>query len=344
MKNFLLRIFIFFSPIILVLSVPIYVLWSSGEFFYSLERATFNQQLVGYAYNSTNYQRIKWYRMSKDEPFEIVVLGSSRTLMFEERMFSKRFYNNGFTIRKLNDVITFLESIPVDKLPENIILGLDQWMFNSAWSDGTADMNASDYQEGFKVIPNIQDIVTVYRDLYSGKYKLIQANDHPDYLGLNAQLNGMGLRSDGSMNYGNRPIDDDDFKSGFSKTLRYIRGGNSRFKYGDSIDREAYKAILEVLSFCRKNNIVLIGFLPPFPNAVVTELKSGNHQYIWKIHDVLEPLFDLHGYEIFDFTDASKLGSYDEDFIDGFHGGTGTYQRILYEIKNSSVEFSGLIN
>lgn len=344
MKRFLLRIFLFFLPIVLVLSVPVYTLWSSGEFFCRLERVAFNQQLVGYAYNSTNYQKIKWYRTSKDEAFQIVVLGSSRTLMFEEKMFSKRFYNNGYTIRKLNDVITFLESVPVDKLPENIILGLDQWMFNSAWSDGTADMNASDYKEGFKVIPNVQDIVNVYRDLYFGKYKLNLINHHPGYLGLNAQVNGMGLRSDGSMNYGNSPIDDDGFKSGFSKTLRYIRGGNSRFKYGDSVDEEAYTSVLEILSFCRMNDIVLVAFLPPFPNSVVTELKSGNHQYIWEIHDVLRPLFDLYGYEIFDFTDTSKLGSYDENFIDGFHGGTETYQRILSEIKNSSTEFSRLIN
>lgn len=340
----MLRFFIFFAPIILLLSVPVYVLWSSGEFFYTVERATFNEQLVGYAYNSTNYQRIKWYRMSKDEPFQIMAIGSSRTLMFEANMFSERFYNCGFTIRKLNDVITFLKSLPVDKLPKNIIIGLDQWMFNSEWSAGIEDVNKSDYQSGFKVTPNIHDIITVYEDLYKGKYKLNQVNNHSDYLGLNAQLNDMGLRPDGSMSYGNRPIDDDDFKSGFSKSLRYIRGGNSRFKYGDSIDGEADKGILEILSFCRKNNIVLVGFLPPFPNTVVTELKSGNHQYIWEIHDLLEPLFNLYGYEIFDFTDASKLGIHDKDFIDGFHGGTDAYQRILSEIKNSSKEFNRLIN
>ena len=49
--------------------------------------------------------------------------------------------------------------------------------------------------------------------------------------------------------------------------------------------------------------------------------KDGNYQYVLQIYDKLQPLFDRQNFFLFDYTDATKVGGEDYNFIDGFHAG-----------------------
>lgn len=89
MKKFTVNLLVFLSPLFLILGLPVYILWSSGEAFLDLRKAVFNSGLVGYAYNSSNYERIKWFRIKEDDKLNIITLGSFR-LFFDDGVGGKK--------------------------------------------------------------------------------------------------------------------------------------------------------------------------------------------------------------------------------------------------------------
>lgn len=336
-----MQLLFFISPLALFLAVPFYVLYFSGESFASLKKASFNKGLVGYAYNDSNYQAIKWFRLTEDDKFDIIALGSSRVLLFEEHMFKERFYNAGYSVKKLKDILGFMETIPKDKLPDHLLLGLDQWMFNTNWNTQGTIRKAAYWEEQFKQKPSFSEIKSVYKDLWSLKYSLRDIWSVETKLGLNANINERGIRTDGSMNYGLALGDD---YQDFSRTLRYIDKGVSRFKYGEDFDENMIDDLKILLEFCKAQKIHVTAILPPFPELVSMRLHGGKHEYVFKLFDGIAPLFEKFAFDLFDFTSMAHLGVKDLEFMDGFHGRKTVYQRIIYEIRKSNVEISELIN
>src|SRR5689334_17000957 len=127
MKRFIVRLFLFVSPVLLVLILPTYILVTSKENFFDIDKilAVENKYLVGYTYNEANYPYVQCSHLNLNERKEIWALGSSRVLQFRERTFDRSFYNVGYTITSINDFRPFLKSVPPDKFPEYVILGLD---------------------------------------------------------------------------------------------------------------------------------------------------------------------------------------------------------------------------
>lgn len=348
MKYFIKNIVLFFIPIFLFLLVPFLILYSTKEYFFDLEKINTKEKkyLIGYYYNENNYNRIKYNNIIQNERRDIIVLGSSRVLEFRSNMFNGSFYNAGFTIKGLADFEAFLKLIPQNKLPKYLIIGLDQWMFNKSYDSleindfhevkSELDNSLINYKEG------LNQFKLVYKDIYKiwiDQFRLANANDITP-IGLNAKFNNTGFRNDGSMQYGLQIekllIGDPSAEDyNYNDTFERIKNGNNRFEYSNSMNMETIPILVSLLKFCNNNRIKVIGFLPPFADAVFKIMeKSNNYLYINELLPNIEPVFKKHSAEIYQFNSMKEFYSSDLETLDGFHGSEKAYLRILIEMIN----------
>ncbi|MFT5248463.1 MAG: hypothetical protein ACI93P_000176 [bacterium] len=348
-KRFLKKIlFLFIFPIILIYIPPSLLLFLTNENFYNIVDAIDEDKevLIGYSYNESNYKHLKWKTIIKKEKKTIWALGSSRVLQFREELFNQDFYNAGYTINTTGDYLTFLKSIPNEKLPDVLIIGFDQFMFNENWTSSKKTKVKTYWEESFSFYPSVQTILNTYADLFSS-IKSIDNNvklKNTTYIGLKAYMDNMGFRKDGSMYYGNmikRVINKDPTlkQHKFKDTKSRIIKGNRKFQFGNLVDETAISNIEKLLKYCNLNNIKVIGFLPPFANEVLTDmLESNNYDYLNFIHDKLDGSFKKYKHELWDFTNPTKFGSDNTEFLDGFHGGELTYLKMIkFMADNNSI-------
>ena len=61
------------------------------------------------------------------------------------------------------------------------------------------------------------------------------------------------------------------------------------------------------MGFCRKNQIEVVAFIPPFAPSVIDKMEEGgNHTYLAKVAPSVQEIFDVYGYEFYD-----NIGHYD---------------------------------
>tara|TARA_B110000003_G_C16484667_1_gene471106 strand:- start:33 stop:893 length:861 start_codon:yes stop_codon:yes gene_type:complete len=273
-------------------------------------------------------------------------------------MFQSSFYNAGHTINTVGDFKSFLKGITIDKYPKYLIIGLDQWMFNVNYNNGMVAGKPKYYwSNNFSQYPRPDTYLSVYKSLFKGKFGIdIIKNSSSNKIGLNALLNNKGFRNDGSVYYGsqiskliNRDISANDFK--FNNTFSRIKNGNRRFEYSEKVNDLAVDELHNLLSFCKKNNINVVAFTPPFANSVYYKMISSNkYLYIDSLESKLQKVFNEYNYEFYNYSSAELLGSNDDEFIDGFHGSEVVYAKILidmlkkHSILNEVTEIDKLYN
>jgi hypothetical protein len=258
-------------------------------------------------------------------------------------MFNTSFYNAGYTILGINDFVPFLKSIPKNKYPKYLIIGLDHWMFNVRHDDLSIRPTLESWKNTFQFYPQQSAYLNVYKDLFAGKYSFwaFVRGDYGNNIGLNAIVNNKGFENDGSMYYGdqigkliNKDPTANDYQ--YADTFKRINKGNNLFEYGDNVN---YKAIMELdnlLKLCSENSIKVIAFLPPFADKVFKEMEVSRHYgYLDEVYPSIKPVFAKYNYEMYDFSKVSSVGSSDSETLDGFHGGEVTYQRLLINILDN---------
>ncbi len=301
--------------------------------------------LIGYEFNEENYPYLKWKTVAVSERRKLLALGSSRVLQFREEMFDSSFYNAGYTITSLTEIIPFLQAIPKEKKPEFLLLGLDHWMFNQAFDSLEKEVSADKWMRRPSAFSSEEKIhFLFFSQLLSGKYdfsNLSLGGTDRKKAGLNAHFKYTGFRNDGSMLYGlqiRKLLRNDSSASDyhFASTFGRIRDGNRRFQYGEAENIRALALLDSVLDFCTKEKIKVITFLPPFARAVLDRMESGGkHAYIGKLRNSLPWLIRAKGHEFYDFTDIASCNSSDNEVIDGFHGSERTYVKMLVSMLDS---------
>lgn len=354
MKNFIQRLILFFLPLIIIASPPVLILYYSQENFHNIDKVIENKSeyIIGYAYNEHNYKYLKYKSIIEHERNKIIALGSSRVLQFRQQMFEKPFYNAGFSVRGISDFLTFLKCIPSEKHPKYLIVGLDQWMFNSSWDNLKTRIDENQWKDNKSNNPKygFRNIIKTYIDIFKGKIVPKTFYNVGNKFGLQAIINDQGFRNDGSFNYGNqitKLIANDstahDYK--FLSTFSRIDQGTDRFQFGKNPNPKAIEELAKLLSYCRENEIYVIGFLPPFADKVYDKIHSSNDfAYIDSLAPELSPIFYKYGFEFYSFNSLSSCNSNDLEAIDGFHGGERTYLRILINILENNSKLDAVCN
>ncbi|XZE55289.1 hypothetical protein SH139x_001292 [Planctomycetaceae bacterium SH139] len=347
LRKFTVRCFIFLLLVATVCLPGLVVLARSGESFYNIESALRlieeKPVLVGFAYNEDNYGFLKQRRLATMDRQDVVALGSSRVLEFREEMFRCSFYNAGYTISPITEFREFTERLPAAHHPKILIIGLDQWMFNTRWIEGTLTSpdrwtinTSTDIEKGFRSLPK------VYKDLVRGRVPLTQPNSPVTLIGLNAVSNLAGFRNDGSFDYGNR-ITQLLTTDPLGVALPAPKG--RRFVGGDHLDEQAVNELAMFLADCQNQGIHVIGFVPPMMDRVLEHLRrSGQHGYLNELAARLRPLFLRHRFEFYSFESMSTIGSDDSEAIDLIHGSDVTYLRILLAMVDQGSEIATCVD
>lgn len=330
MNYFLRTLSIFLLPLLLFF-IPVLLLYYCGEIFIDVRNlARTNKEYVfGIAYSEIGRQ-FKFINIKERDQFEVIAIGSSRVQQFRQQMFDVSFYNASGVTQAVNEYEDFLRSLPKEKLPRYLLVGLDQWMFNydyqKVYEDKGAPISWSDLSPVNRRL--IQKTKNLCIDFASGKIKNIFKVTDREFVGITALVDSSGFRNDGSYVYQalirklmdkNDPFQQIKFKSSFER----IEKNCCRFQYGDKVNLRSLATLDSLLTFCTKNKIEVIAFLPPFSTTVFRKMMaSQNYKYISNLYSQIKPTFDKHGFELYDFTGFKKdLESNDEMMIDGYHAG-----------------------
>lgn len=339
MKAFLIKVTLFALPLIsTLLFLSIYLAYS-GENFRTLNSFINPKEklLVGYAYNEANYMVIKHQQVVESPRYDVLALGSSRVLQFRQEMFQSAFYNAGFTIKGISDFKSFIQSLPADKMPRMLIIGLDQWMFNANWDSLSLELSPTYWSEGFNFFPPSSTLISAMEDISSSKYDLCNEVDTSrSRIGLIAIENEQGFRNDGSMYYGGQiskllSHSEEAMDFEYQDTYLRIKSGNRRFEYGEQVNPDAVSELANFLELCTENRIAVVAFIPPLSVEIDSVLvSSGQYQYMNDIEESIHPLFEKNEtLELWNMSDLRDFGSGDDETIDGFHGGEVAYLRML---------------
>ncbi len=350
MKRFLIKVLLYSLPLIIGFGFPVSVLFITGENFRELDSIVEegDDYLIGFAYFEDNYKYLKQTELENRASVTVSALGTSRVLKFRDKMFSKPFYNSGYTVSKIYDFAPFIENNLKDKNLEILILGLDQWMFNENCHDLLDyDKTNLEWSAQFESKPPSSSLYNVWKDVYKGKYGLeilfSNLNNEKTKLGLNAIVNNKGFRKDGSMLYGNQIVklinkdttaNDYNFSDSFSR----IENGERGFEYGIDVNPRSLDVLNDLLDYCKNHNIFIVGVLPPFADGVNNKMKeSEKFYYMDSIYSKALPVFEKYGFELWDNTHLNKFNSNDSEIIDGFHAGEVAYLKMLiHMIENNS--------
>jgi len=253
------------------------------------------------------------FKLSQEKK-EISIIGTSRTAGFEKDMFSNEsVYNYSLIVNSLLDIKNLVIDLGLKK-GDTLILGLDQWNFNNSYSGRLYNS----YKTNRLNFPFI---------LLDKKKK---TNSHL-LIGNKAIDNFSGFRNDGSYFYGKRfvvPKEDlEDYN--FINTYDRIENGNRKFEYGSKVDLKQIKVLEELLIFSTNNEIILIGFFPPFAPSVNQMMNNSkyNYSYMKESSILITHLFDKYGFKFNDFTNIDLFD--DSFYLDGFHCNRNVYYYIL---------------
>ncbi len=355
-QQFLRKLVLFSLPIVAVTLPALLVLSVTGEELCDIDQVVSQlpdqKYLIGFAYNEQNYPYLKLATLTSSRDAEVLSLGSSRVLSFRLEMFSRPFYNAGYTIQTAGDFTRFLKLLPEDKHPPVLVVGLDQWMFNTQWCAQATKTSDSKWTENPSVSfrSAVRRIPKVYSDSVRGRIPLgsvlNQTSDDAICFGLNAVVNEKGFRNDGSFNYGKQIqqlLEQDSRVSdfAFSETLSRVAAGRDRFQFGATPDVAALEDVRQLLAFCSEHEIHVVAFLPPFADRVYTAMEqSGQHAYLSQLAPELAELFKAGDAEFYDFSSMKSFGSTDKEAIDGFHAGEVAYLKILQAMVNRGSRLS----
>ncbi len=337
MKRFLLRLTAFLLPVVLLAAAMLGALAASGEMCRISDvaaRMADGEPLrfeLNYRANATAQLKSE---TAAARGAELLVLGTSRTMQFRAAMFPDGdFYNAGGAVSTLGQMLPFLQSLPPEKLPRTLIVGLDQYFFNAEWD--AAVTSDADYAPTVDAVRPLAMLESFLHHCGEGKInllRLLQADER--VIGVPARVRGSGFLSDGSYRYGAQAADGA-VDLTFSDARGRIADGSNRFQYGEEVSAGALNILHELLGWCSEQGIQVVGYLPPYaPGIRQAMLESGRYAYMDAIYGEILEIFDIFDMECYDFTGMPD--TQDAEFVDGFHAGDAVYCKMLLAMLQQS--------
>ena len=349
MYRFLRDISLFSLPFaIVVTTLTVYIIISE-EALNAIDDTISSEEkyLIGHALNLDNVLYIKWKTIVEQPRKTVLSLGTSRVLQLREPMFTSSYYGAGYVIRQMDEFRPFLESLPENKLPDVLLITLDQWFFISNYADLQSPPSADKWRKAYQWFPGSNQYRNLLDGLFELKYvgpEVFAATDSAGrnrLIGLQARFTGFGFRRDGSLDYGQLIEDLVAGKStmadfDFQQTFAAIEKGNDRWGHNDEIFPASRAELVKLLEYATEKDIQIIALIPPFaPTAYAKFVETGNYTYYDKIMPAIAPLFTNSAHEVWQLTDPSVFDSTDDEYIDGSHAGELGYAKLMLHMSRN---------
>lgn len=331
MKRFLKNILIVFIPTVLASAYILFIFFN-----YNLHRLysddIINKQvLLGEPYNDELFRQYKLQHNVND--YELLAIGSSRVLQFSQDMFSQKFFNFGYTVMNIRQTKMLVDDLNIRN--KTLIIGVDQWAFNSNWSYVHDSVRLPSENSTLATLANNRKLF----DILKGKVHPVIDKIDTDgiiLIGSGANLALDGIISDGSYYYGRNYdglLHDHDLtfkKSLFSDVESRIKTGQRSFEYGKIADTTALQELKQLIRVCQQANNKLILFFPPFAPSIYDQFKNHDYSYMQDASRRIGSMCRQMNVPFYDFT---SFPSDDAAYVDGFHGGKQVYYQIATQMN-----------
>ena len=286
--------------------------------------------------NYNERQLKKTFIVKDNKEINTVVFGSSRSMSITSYDDSIRNYSVSGAV--LEDILGLWSVCDDNKNYNNIIIGVDAWLFNENSGEKRWKTLNEDYINALMKINvansnNSSIDFDKYWQLLSLDYlkasiKVLRNKDKGSKLEgvTNLDIDKMLLLKDGSIYYG-KSKDDISVEEVNKEVKGYLKGGIYHLEGFDKLDKcrvTIFKKFIEKLGNDKKSVVL---FLTPY-HPVVYKYLSNNARYkmVLETEKLLRELATIDSIRIIGSFDPNICGLSEEDFMDGMH------------LKNSSVD------
>ncbi|NGZ26880.1 MAG: hypothetical protein G8345_08320 [Magnetococcales bacterium] len=266
---------------------------------------------------------------------EIVVIGSSRAMMFEKQYFKSKFINMGRAMSSVQSGFPIAQHLlSLAHPPKVVIFSVDFWWFNARHRLPQPPKGFPPQEPRLTLSKLLTPLTWLYQKKIHGREWLLmdrQPLETSAHVGVRAIRQGNGFRPDGSGLYtalavGEIPASD----SQFSQTIKDI----SLRKHGffqtssepDPIYLQQFAALVQKLETAGVQTIVALAPLPP---RVLAELAKHGDKYGYLAR--LAPEMAARNIRVHDYLTGKTLAG-DCEYLDGFHGGSVIYARLMRDL------------
>ena len=360
-RSFALRALVFFLPLVVYLASSTGVVVYSGELMPLRDVAVLQTGaapvLYGRAYR-VNFFAFKLIATQIRKP-QVLMLGSSHVMQFRSQFLNKQsaaFYNGGGAIHNLSEIHEFLYHLDGSRMPQVLMLGLDAAWYNTTGIDGFSERTVGDPVDDESWPPTYRLMnlsKEAFGDVLSGKIRLGQvlAKTEPIHgvqaIGLNAIVNGVGFRNDGSVQSGTSILHHPTAQEVEQDGLKLMSVNMNYYSRGDHVVESRLNETENLLRYAKDRNIFVIAFSPPFaPSLYAHMMVDGGYQYLPELALRLKALFEQYHFAYFDFSNAAALGATDDEMIDEGHASEllslKMYIRMLEDLPEVLGKYSDL--
>lgn len=352
MKKFILQTSIF-SLVVLAFLVSVNYYGDSANLFKpSYENKI--AEIIFDNHNATNVSNYDERKLQKefvnriDDRPDILVLGSSRTMLIRSTLFEgKKFINNSVSAASIEDLIAIYQLYKAKKiLPKKIILCVDPWIFNKNngklnWKSLTKEYNS--FSSGKEITEKKEFILNrKTKQLFSFSYFQASLSNLPSVIEEKMDSTALSLDPvasddiynvsstklvDGALSY-SKEYREASKKLVTIKAQSYIKVKLYAIEDFEEVSPEIFE---EFDAFCQEilsNNIELVFFLSPYHPVVFEKLKN-EYEIVLEVENKISEYSKQNKIELLGSYDPLKLNVTGDGFYDGMHSKENTIKKIL---------------
>lgn len=266
----------------------------------------------------------------------VIVLGSSRTLLFHQRMFRSPFLNMGRASNRLKEAISILNKLAqASQPPEVLLMGVDFWWFHPKRSRHPGETaNPRDINP-----ENFGDVMQMLqRALERPSYLTDVLGKNSCNIGVDAILHERGFDRTGFKFMGHLPAATQ--RKGFADILARIRDKRNKFEQAEAPDKEMVDAFIAALRRLQHRGVLVVAFMPPLPPSVVQAMAESNgYAYVDRLRERLL----TSDIPFVDFSQYSEL-FHACQFLDGIHQGDTVNAAMLIQLVKHAPQLQPYLN
>lgn len=254
---------------------------------------------------------------------DIVILGSSRTMLINNEYFLDQFLlNNSVSGASIEDLISIYQIYKSKGIiPGKVIIGIDPWLFNENNNQSRWKTLENEYNKFLEKDSFFKDNLYKYKQLISPSYfqssiKQLGKKSDPQTTLIKYNRSNTKL-TDGSLTYS---------KSYRESTISDINVGVQRYIQGNIYSignfKELSPSIISKFELLIKdlkiNNIQIIFFLAPYHPIVYDQIKR-DYPKVLKTEEFIRSFARKKNIEILGSFSPNKIGVDENYFYDGMH-------------------------
>jgi hypothetical protein len=345
MLKFIKKVFLFSFPIFVFIVFVNYFVDPGNLFKEGLESDISNCLIKGQ--NVTNIdnfdERILQKKLIESEEFtkyDIIVLGSSRSLLINSSYFNKsKVFNSSVSAATVNDLISIFQLYKENnKIPENIIINIDPWLLSDNSGMDKWKALRAEYNRFLGIEKSVSNpfLNNKFFELISLSYLKSSLNlafkpRMEAICTISSENEKMTKLKDGSIVYGVNYRNMGLLES--SKRIdEYILSNQVSSSQGYHLSEEKSSNFMKLLDDMRNRKIKVTFFLAPYPLRVYEFLNKKEGQ-LQVLTNYIKSISKNRGINVLGSFKPYEVGVSDSLFYDGLHCKPTALDKILINYK-----------